>query len=396
MSFWSKLIGVGTGGLFGDTLFSKGDKKETNPDGTPKNDIYSEIKSLLGVYTGNAGNQQGGIKGIGDFFKTTGQQSVNQGLTGLTDLTKFYSDIMSGKTGPNMGLDFFNSPEITQNQDENQRLLEEFGVRGGRRAADLSSTQLARESNLNKAYQAFKSQAPGALGNLHDRILGYGQQASTLALGAYSDIADKYLQQFGIELGGRQNESDRKAGIINGVLAAAGSALGAAAAFCFTGDTRILTNHGWKAASDLKDTDRLKASSDTNRLITYDIYRIRKKDNQQCYEVRTYDGTTLKCTDTHLLITSLEPYGEMIVRDLSIDDEVMLLDKGRIYTDRIRSITKIPELQTVYMVKIDNNDTNFMFVTNNFLSVDDYIDLSTPPTNPKLLNQIITEHNLIA
>jgi hypothetical protein len=365
MSFWSKLIGVGTGGLFGDTLFSKGDKKETNPDGTPKNDIYSEIKSLLGVYTGNAGNQQGGIKGIGDFFKTTGQQSVNQGLTGLTDLTKFYSDIMSGKTGPNMGLDFFNSPEITQNQDENQRLLEEFGVRGGRRAADLSSTQLARESNLNKAYQAFKSQAPGALGNLHDRILGYGQQASTLALGAYSDIADKYLQQFGIELGGRQNESDRKAGIINGVLAAAGSALGAAA-------------------------------SDTNRLITYDIYRIRKKDNQQCYEVRTYDGTTLKCTDTHLLITSLEPYGEMIVRDLSIDDEVMLLDKGRIYTDRIRSITKIPELQTVYMVKIDNNDTNFMFVTNNFLSVDDYIDLSTPPTNPKLLNQIITEHNLIA
>jgi hypothetical protein len=351
--------------------------KDKNPDGTDKNDIYAEIKSLLGTYTGNAKNDY--IKGIGLNFEKTGKESITGGLGGLNEVQDFYQSIMSG----DVGLDYFNSPELTQNQDENQRILEEFGVRGGRRAADLSGLQVSRESSLNKAYQNLKQQAPQGLQNVSGQILDYGQQASTLALGAYSDIVDKYLNEFNIELGGRENASDRKAAIINGVLAAAGTAIGFAA--CVTGDTRVLTSHGYKVFEDLhnefnKDNTvpiKIKASVEGDRLVSTRIQYIRKTYDKKVYEVRTFDGHKLSCTDNHFIVISLDPYIEKPISQLTLDDKAVLLENGRVYQDNIKSITEIPDLQTVYIIKLglENDDKNYMFVTDGFLSIDDDLKL---------------------
>jgi hypothetical protein len=340
--------------------------------GKKSKDPYQSVLDKIAPYLGS--QQQ-----IADFlYGGSGKGAIESGLANLNIPLEFWKKVQSGEMSGDEVLQYLGGSELVDNQDENQMILENFGVRGGRRAADLSGTQVNRERTLQNAYQGLRQAAPDAIASLSQMLLGYGTQASGIALGGYGDIANSLLSQSGLLLNKQMSDAANKANIISSILGAIGSVAGFAA--CVVGDTRVLTSSGMMNMDDIynefqTNTIKLKASSDGARLVSIPINYVRKQDNCDIYEIKTRDGHSLKCTNEHFLITSLEPYIEKPISAFTLNDNVMLLHNGHIYDDYIKSINKLNNKDSVYIVKLGDEDVNYMFVTDGFLSIDDDVRL---------------------
>lgn len=353
MSILSRIANFATGGLSG-TIFGVGGGKK-------KKDPYADFLAQLKPYLDQANN-------ISNESFNLAKTNLQEGNKLLQIPADFYQKILSGNfTIDELG-QYFSNPEITENEDENQQLLEEFGVRGGRRAADLTNNITNKESNLNRVYQEIKSRAPEALGNIGQIMssLGAGLLDPALA-GNNVGLSSLFnIEQF------RQGDKQRKADMISNIIGSIGSVVGFLA--CVTGETKILTSMGEVMIEDLYNSDwgniKIKASKDFDRLVSLPIISIRETPNRQVFELETRSGYKLQATDNHFIVTSAEPYTEKPISSLTLDDKAIILEHGRLKEDGIKSVNPIGN-RTVYIIKIADNEYNYSFVTNNFLSIDD-------------------------
>jgi len=90
---------------------------------------------------------------------------------------------------------------------------------------------------------------------------------------------------------------------------------------CFTEDTIIMTNNGWKAFKNIKeDVDKIAFVDTTGELqFNSDYFKI-ENGEKELYEITMSDGKTIKLTEDHLVQTDK---GWKKVIDLSSDDSLI-------------------------------------------------------------------------
>lgn len=357
MSFFNNWFSLP--GLIGKAFGVGGDKKKKDP--------YADFLSSIKPYLDKAND-------ISDETWGLAKDELNKANTILDIPLDFYKRLQSGSMTLDEVMQYFTNPEMNKNQDENQMILENFGVRGGRRAADISNEQVNRESNINSAYMNLKSQAPQALTNLGQI---FGNMGTNLLNPALAGNATGLESMFNIE-NFRQADKARKAEIISSILGSIGSAAGFLA--CVTGDTEIHTSLGKVSIKELYHTYetnsyKIKASINGDRLVSVPVLYIRETPNQEIWLVETHTGHKLRGTRNHYIITSLEDYTEKPLEALTLDDKVVILTNGHVEELNIKSISQLDEKESVYIMKLGDVENNYMFVTNGFLSLDDDIRL---------------------
>jgi hypothetical protein len=316
----------------------------------PKKDPYADFMAQIKPYLDRS-------QAVSDESFSLAKTNLETGNNLLNIPADFYKRIMSGNFSMNELSSYFSNPDITKNQDENQQIVEEFGVRGGRRAADLTNTQTNRESALNKAYQEIKSRAPDALGSIGQAFSGLGASLLNPALAGNSVGLES---MFNIE-GFNQADKQRKSDMIASIIGSIGSVAGFLA--CVTGDTKILTSMGEVMISDLmavEDITEIKVKAcrngELNRLVSLPIISIRETPNKAVFEVETKSGYKMTCTNNHFIVTANEPYIEKPINTLTLDDKAIILQHGRLIEDPIKSITPIGH-NMVYMIKVADDET---------------------------------------
>jgi hypothetical protein len=359
MSFFSTLGNIATGGILG--LLTKGNSKN-------KKDPYADFLNTIKPYLDKS-------QAISDETWGLARDELTKANSTLNIPLDFYKRLQNGDMTLDEVMQYFTNPEMNKNQDENQMILENFGVRGGRRAADISNEQVNRESNINSAYQNLKTQAPAALTNIGQI---FGSMGSGL-LGSSLEANNTGLQSmFNIE-NFRQADKERKAEIISSVIGAIGSAAGFIA--CVTGDTEVNTSVGKISINELFKTYetnnfRIKASKSEDRLVSVPILYIKETPSQDIWLIETTSGHKLRGTKNHCIVTSLEDYTEKPLEALTLDDKAIILVNGHVEELGIKSIKQLDEKESVYIMKLGDYENNYMFVTNGFLSIDDDIRLS--------------------
>lgn len=123
----------------------------------------------------------------------------------------YYKDILGGDF--DKILKSLNSDEVISNYDDQTRLINEMGLRGGNRAASSSLNEFNKQKLLNEAFQKIRSDAPQHLEQL-GAILAQIAQGKLSLTGNTKDIISSLLnlQQF------REMNKDRRAGAIQGLL----------------------------------------------------------------------------------------------------------------------------------------------------------------------------------
>lgn len=92
--------------------------------------------------------------------------------------------------------------------------------------------------------------------------------------------------------------------------------------FCVSGDTEILTDHGFKKIEELNNSTVNLYNQDNNgELFLTSAEVIKTADTDIIYEIELEDGTVLKCTGDHKLRLSDGSY--KMVKDLSDNDDIM-------------------------------------------------------------------------
>lgn len=135
---------------------------------------------------------------------------------------QYYKDILGGDF--DKILKSLNSDEVIRNYDDQSRLVNEFGLRGGNRAATASSNEFNKQGELNTTLQGIRAQAPEHLAQLGQILAGIAQGKIALT----DDLKTIIQSMFGLQ-NIRENNKDRQAKLITSYLQAAAGVAGAAA-----------------------------------------------------------------------------------------------------------------------------------------------------------------------
>lgn len=161
------------------------------------------------------------------------QSYANYGFeSGKADYTKagetlqipidYYKDILGGDF--DKILKTLNSDEVVRNYDDQSRMISEFGLRGGNRAASASQNEFNKQSILNTTLENARASAPEHLAQLGQILAGIAQGKIQL-----TDDVKSIIQGLLNVQGFRENASARKAGAIQGLLNSLSTAAGAIA-----------------------------------------------------------------------------------------------------------------------------------------------------------------------
>lgn len=311
-------------------MFTK-DKPKTDPYQALLDQLNPLIQAQTKVTT------QAGAAGLSDTGKSRSD---------LDYVSNWFKNILTGSD--DSLLKMFDTSGLTKNIDENQQQLNESGVRGGARAATIGGASFNRDAAINKALQSLRFAAPDKIADIASRIgsLGLGElgAATGASAGASSNL-------FGIEQL-KQADADRRTQLIGSIFEAIGAVTGAAV--CVVADTTyVKTTNGEIIARDIELNDEIISGEKIRKVI-----RKRLAINEPIIRLFT-KFNMIEVTHSHVF--SEENSKEVIASEIMIGS---LLNK--------REIIKIEYgIADVVIIKLDDEEANYPFITNNFVSLDD-------------------------
>lgn len=161
---------------------------------------------------------------VGQFGLSEAQKEIPKAENALDTSLDFYKKLMTGSYDDLTKL--FDTSSLTKSADQAQEVNAQIGSRSGPRAAVLGETTESRSGDLNRFFETLRAQAPGQvagigqmISNMGAQLLSGGQSGVSGAEGLITDVTQL-----------RQNEINKHAQLINGILGMGGSIAGAIAA----------------------------------------------------------------------------------------------------------------------------------------------------------------------
>lgn len=213
MSWWKKVLGVATGGIYGQSLFGGGDDKKKKD---PYEDLINAIKPILDQQMKTSSELSG-------FGKEDLAATRNQ----YNDLIGHFQKIMSGSRDEVLGNEDLSA--ITNDYDNAEKQLTDYGVRGGKRAETLASLPFEKAAEINRLVQALRKEAPDKLFQLAQAMGQLGTNEYSIALNNQGSILNSQFNLQGLKDTRYENEQARKAAIISSILGTVGNVAGAIA-----------------------------------------------------------------------------------------------------------------------------------------------------------------------
>lgn len=160
-------------------------------------------------------------KQIAEQTSKSGQADLASARGGLDFVNNFYKKILEG--GDDDLLKMLDVSGATKNIDENEQLLSELGVRGGRRAASLGQASFSRDAAINNLLKQLRFSAPDKIAQINQVLanMGLGQLSTSVGAGSAASNTAFNVQQLG------QQESDRRTNLIGSIMGTIGTVAGA-------------------------------------------------------------------------------------------------------------------------------------------------------------------------
>jgi hypothetical protein len=346
--------------IFG--LFHK-DKKPKGPTQleTQQQNLFSQLQGYLGQANDRSNTAF-----------NAGQADITKGRsTAETSLNYWLSKLGMNRED---ALSYIDAGDITKGYDAQEQQNYNQDVRGGRRAATLANLPFARASDLNKILSQVlttgKDNAAQMISGIAQQFSGLGLNEEQLGIGAGSDYASLLNNLYGSTIQQQQFKDQMHQQLLQSIFGAIGSAIGAAAAFCLTPDALILTPSGYRLIGELKEGDEIYSINSSNRKVIRPISRIRKSKAEQIYRVITDSNKEIKGTSSHLIRTLT---GESEIKDLIMGDRIPIFDRKSFKNEKIKRITPMLKKSPVVILKIEDDEMNYAFVSNGIISIDDYL-----------------------
>jgi hypothetical protein len=306
----------------------------------PLIDIQSQISresSTEGL--GNVASARGDLEYVSDYFKKLFEGSDE-------DLLKI-----------------LDADGATRNLDENEQMLSELGVRGGRRAADLGQSAFDKDATLDRLLKQLRSAAPTQIAQIAQTLgnLGLGELSASVGAGAQASNTI-----FGIEEAA-DRDSDRRTALLGGILETIGGFAGVLACVA-VGDSYILTPEGDKLLKDLEiGAEVCSFDVDTGEEVIRKISRVRIAEDRTVMVISA-NGKQIRPTLSHVFTDDLMDE-DIVAEDLEDSDELTLyIEKAFIdYPVKLKGT----EASDVIIVKLDDEDASYPMVINGFLCLDD-------------------------
>jgi hypothetical protein len=283
---------------------------------------------------------------------------ADKNLTGVLD---YYHNILSGSR-ENL-LKTVDASGLTAATDEQERQNYELAPRGGRRAATGANMEFDKLAILNKYLQSLRGEAPGQIANLAQVFANIAQGKLSAAM---TGTAGGTNIVFGKEQVAQQ-VADRQAALIGSIFSAIGSVAGLAIG-CNTLDTWILTpKHGYIQLKDIRVGDEVYTIAE-EKLEQAKVIRKNILQNQEVYVLNCSNGL-LKGSLTHTLagmddseFTFKDIPTDVILIPMYVNDDFM--------TTSVKSFSKIDRKEAVAILKLNNERSNYNYITNGFISID--------------------------
>lgn len=141
------------------------------------------------------------------------------------DLISYFQNILHGSRDEVLKNEDVSG--ITASYDQAERMLGQFGVRGGRSAEKLSSLPFEKAGEINRLVQALRKNAPDQLFQLAQAMAQLGTNEYNISAGSGNAFVGN---QFGIQDrrdARYENEQARETAIITAILGTAGRVAGA-------------------------------------------------------------------------------------------------------------------------------------------------------------------------
>lgn len=150
----------------------------------------------------------------------SGQQDLASARSGIGFVEDFYKKILTGSDDDLLKL--LDVSGTTRAIDENEQLMSELGVRGGRRAAALGQSSFNRDAAINNLLKQLRFSAPNQLAQLNQVLanMGLGQLSTAVGAGAQASNSIFNLENL------NQQEADRRTNLISNIMHTAGSLAG--------------------------------------------------------------------------------------------------------------------------------------------------------------------------
>lgn len=150
----------------------------------------------------------------------SGQQDIATARSGISFVDDFLKKILTGSDDDLLKM--LDVTGATRNIDENEQLLSEIGVRGGRRAASLGQASFNRDAAIGNLLKQLRFNAPNQLAQLNQVLanVGLGELSASVGAGAQASNALFNQQNIG------QQEADRRTALISNIMQTAGSLAG--------------------------------------------------------------------------------------------------------------------------------------------------------------------------
>lgn len=342
-------------GVFGDVfgiLFGKDKKNKVDPIQA----LTDKLAPYLQNYTDIAN-------------KYAGQADVDYGKAsaGYDQAMAYYKNFMTGSRD-NL-LSSLDSSALMKGANEQQQQNFELAPRGGNRAATAANFGFSKFANLNSTLQGLRASAPGNISNLSQALANLAQGKLTAAMGGNAGASGLIFNT--------QQEADTQKELHNQLLASIFSAIGGAAGLavgaCNTLDTWILTNKGYKPLGEIRVNDIVMSPNDLTGLFEErKVIRTRLLRNQEISNI-IVEGSQLSGTASHVLENADEEeieFANLFVQETSLP---ILINESFI-NKKIKRYTKSPRKQDVKILKLENERFNYKYITNGFVSVDDYLN----------------------
>lgn len=153
------------------------------------------------------------------------------------------------------------------------------------------------------------------------------------------------------------------------LAAVSGGSQVASAYACVTLDTLVETPQGPRPIGEIRPGELVVAFDGRGQRHDFAVLSNRRSP-AEVFEIKA-GGFTLRCTGSHELQRFVGDMARVTVDQFKRGDSVLTLGPNGLRREAIDSITPLGVCD-VAILKLDNEDEYFAFVTNGFLSIDDY------------------------
>lgn len=227
MSWWKKLVGIAgvaaapfTGGL---SLAASGlvnmipDKKGGNSGSAPKDPNQALLDIINPTLTR--------FNDTSVSLAAQGKEDLGAARGEYSNLLKYFQRQMSGDREALLA--DVDASGITKSYDDAERMLAQFGTRGGRSAERLSNLGYERAGEINRFVQVLRKEAPEKRLQIAQAMAQMGLNEYNLSSEAGRNFINTYLKLKEMQDAKEMSEEDQKAEMIGSIIGAAGSVAGA-------------------------------------------------------------------------------------------------------------------------------------------------------------------------